>query len=745
MFNKKKIASAIALSAIGASALTVAPVVTAEGITLEEIVVTARKRSENLQEVPVAVSALTGEDLAIRGTGNIAELADEVPSVTLEASRATSSTLTAFIRGIGQQDPLAGFEQGVGIYLDDVYLARPQGAMLDVYEVERVEVLRGPQGTLYGRNTVGGAIKYITKGLSDEPTATVKATLGSYNQQDLVVGGSMPVTDTFKLGATVASLTRDGYGRNLTTGEEHYNKDLLAFRVSAEFAPTEDILIKLSYDYSEDDSNPVSGHRIYDAAVSDAPVLSDEYNTRAGASENASTASIGGRNNIEAEGAMLSVEWTINDEMTFKSVTAAREDYTESVIDFDSLPVADMDAPVIYDNEQFSQEFQLLYSGDTINGVLGLYWLDANAANDFDVVLFNSLTAYTGGDVDTESWSVFGDVTFAITDQLDISVGARYTSDERTADVQRDLWLGVGSPAFGNDAAIFIRSQGAFIGNETYTNFSPRLNVSYQLNDDVNIYAGYSQGWKAGGFDPRGDNTAFPNVEEGYDEELLTSYELGIKSDLLDGRARVNIALFHSLYEDMQVPSSVGVDSDDDGINDSFAGLVTNAGEAEISGIEFEGDLAITENLKASLAFSVLDAGIEEWILDGADISDQRVVQNTPEKMGNLTLRHTADAFGGRVISSLSLNHKGASSQFEAPFDLIDQDSYNTVNASFVWLDDEGHWTVGLHGKNLGNELIKTSGYCFGTGCATVLGAEDNVSVFLAPPRTLSATVEYSF
>src|SRR5690606_701147 len=162
-------------------------------LTIEEVVVTARRRSESLQDVPIAVTAFSGDELKLRGAADITEIAQATPSVTLEPSRATNSTLTAFIRGVGQQDPLAGFEQGVALYLDDVYMARPQGALLDIYDVERIEVLRGPQGTLYGRNAVGGAIKYVTRRLGDEPELRLKGSLGSYNQRDVIATAALPL------------------------------------------------------------------------------------------------------------------------------------------------------------------------------------------------------------------------------------------------------------------------------------------------------------------------------------------------------------------------------------------------------------------------------------------------------------------------------------------------------------------------------------------------------------------------
>tara|TARA_R110002110_G_scaffold333755_2_gene544491 strand:- start:54658 stop:56925 length:2268 start_codon:yes stop_codon:yes gene_type:complete len=742
--------SAIALAVSLATATQFSPALAQTGpaLALEEVVVTARRRSENLQDVPIAVTALSGDALRLRGATDISELAQMIPSVTLEPSRATSTTLTAFIRGVGQQDPLAGFEQGVALYLDDVYIARPQAALLDIYDVERVEVLRGPQGTLYGRNAVGGAIKYVTRRLSDDFDVRLKASVGSYDQMDLVGTVSAPVTDTFRVGATVASLTRDGYGKNLTTGDEHYDKDLFAWRTSAEWLPNDDWLVRIAYDKLKDKTNPVAGFRPFPGAVSGVPVLDNPYDTTAGASESVSTAGINGNNEIDAEGLMLSVDWNLSETTTLRSISAWREDYTESVIDFDGLAVMDFDAPVIYDNEQFSQEFQLLYNADRWNLVAGVYYLDATASNDFDVVLgqLGPVTAYTGGTVDTEAWSLFADATYRLTDALSLSVGGRYTEDTRDADIFRGNYLGFGSPFLGNDSAIFLGATSDYEASKTYTDFSPRINLSYALNDDTTVYASYSQGWKAGSFDPRGANFATPEVERGFDPETLDSWELGYKTTWWEGRAVTNIALFYSDYQDMQIPGSVGTDSDGDGVNDGFVGTVTNAAEAEISGIELEGNILLGQGFSIQLALSFLDAEIKDWQVNGVDVSGQRAVQNTPEEMVYVGLIYSTGLAGGDVTANLNWSYKGDITQFEAPVPIIDQESYDIVNASIVWLSADEEWLFGIHGKNLTDELIKTAGYCFGSGgCPSTLGLEDNTSVFYAPPRTVTATVEYRF
>ena len=248
-----------------------------------EIIVTARRREERLVDVPIAVTTFSGDQLAKSGAIDVTEIAQTTPNVTLEPSRGTNSTLSAFIRGIGQQDPVSGFEQGVGIYLDDVYLNRPQAAVLDIYDVQRIEVLRGPQGTLYGRNTIGGAVKYVTKPLSDEPYLKVRATYGTYDQADAVVTASAPISDLVRVGGSVARLSRGGFGKNLTTGEDNYNKDIWAARGTFELGGHgEPVLIRISGDYTKDNSNARGGHRLIPGYTSGTPVLDDVYDTRGG-------------------------------------------------------------------------------------------------------------------------------------------------------------------------------------------------------------------------------------------------------------------------------------------------------------------------------------------------------------------------------------------------------------------------------------------------------------------------------
>jgi iron complex outermembrane receptor protein len=411
----------------------------------------------------------------------------------------------------------------------------------------------------------------------------------------------------------------------------------------------------------------------------------------------------------------------------------------------------DFDAPVKYDNEQFSQELQFLYGSDSWNAVIGAYYLDASAANDFDVVLgqiAGGITAYTGGTVGTKAWSAFGDVTYQINNSWAISAGGRYTNDERKADIFRANYLGLASPFFGATGAVRIAVGSDFEAKRTYTNFSPRVNLSYKASDNSNLYLSYSEGFKAGSFDPRGANFATPEVAKGFGPEYLDSYEAGLKSTWLDGRAITNVALFYSDYQDMQIPGSVAIDTNKDGINDSFVGTVTNAAKSTIKGIEVEGNLLLSEAWSIQFATSLLDAKIDEWLVNNVNVASLRKVQNTPESMAFVAINYTTDVSGGVLNASANASYRGSVVQFEVPNPLIDQGSVTLLNASLYWTSASGQLSLGLHGKNLTDEDVKTAGYCFGvasTGCPSALGIENNVSVFYGAPRTIAASIEYRF
>ncbi|MGB3712360.1 MAG: TonB-dependent receptor [Erythrobacter sp.] len=732
------------------------------------IIVTARRREERLIDVPLSVTALTGETLERQGILELTQVGQQVPNVTLEVSRGTNTTLTAFIRGIGQQDPVAGFEAGVGVYVDDVYLNRPQAAVLDVYDVERIEVLRGPQGTLYGRNTIGGAIKYVTARLPDDPSLSVRGTYGSYDQAELIVTASTPISDNLAIGASGARLSRGGYGENLTLGTENYNKDVWAARGTIEF-DNGPIFARLSGDYVKDDSEARQGARLIPSLLTGAPVLDDVFDTRAGLDIV--------DQEVEAYGGALNIAVELSDTLTLKSITGYREDASTTPIDFDSLPAADLDVPAIYENDQFSQEIQLLYEGDRLSGVFGAYYLDASAFTAFDVALFTTLpglVAQTLGDVDTETYSFFGDFTYDLTDTISVSLGGRYTNDKRTSRVLRTSFLGGFSDLFAPDGgATPFAVTSDFEGSETFDDFNPRASISWQPDLNNNIYFTYSQGFKGGGFDPRGQTTAAPDLDgdgdiDADDEfeflrfapETVDSYELGWKASLLDNRLNISIAGFLGQYDNVQIPGSIGFDSTGDGTNDSFIGITSNAASADVNGIEFEGSaLAGRDFAGAGSRFSinwslgVLDAQFNEFIdALGEDVADERVFQNTPDITGHMGFNLGVPVASGMVDFIGLASLRSDASQFETPNPFLDQDGFVLVDASIVYTDDSGLFSIGAHGKNLFDKEYIVAGYNFvaggtppGTPFVSTLGREGTLTGFYGDPRRFYVTAEVNF
>jgi iron complex outermembrane receptor protein len=700
----------------------------------QEIVVTARRRNEALQDVPIAVTAYSSEQLERQGALDITDVADTTPNVTLESSRATNSTLTAFIRGVGQQDPVAGFEQGVGIYLDDVYLNRPQGAVLDIYDVERIEILRGPQGTLYGRNTVGGAVKYVTRRLSDVPTVNGRVNIGTDEQLDVIMSASTPLAEGFSIGAAAARLSRGGFGESLTTGKDNYDKDVIAVRGTAELEPSDAVFFRLSGDWTWDNSNPRAGSRMIPGLFSGTPPADDVFDTLAGPQ--------GYPQKVDGGGVALLGEIAFGEGFKFRSISAWRKDDTKTWIDFDALPLPDFEGPAIYKNRQTSQELQLLYESNRLNALIGFYYLDAKARTTFDVrvyTLLPGLAAFTDSAIGTKTSAIFGDVSYDLSDQFSISVGGRYTWDKRTGDIFRQRYLGGGSPIFGGAGIPFLVNQTDFEGSAKFRKFTPRASVTFEPSDDHTLYASYSQGFKGGGFDPRSSTANAPDLDNdgtisteevseyvAFDPETVDNFELGWKGSLLDRRLNFAAAAFVAKYKDVQIPGSVPCIS---GGGPSFCGVVDNAGKARIRGFELETNATLAQDFAGAgdrLGFAgtlgYIDAKYTEYFTNipvgtppvntPTDVSEFRQFQNTPKWTLSGSLDYSTPAFGGRLSANASLSYRSKTYQFEVP-NVFDQSGYALVDANILWRSRGNRFTIGLHGKNLTDKEYITSGYNF--------------------------------
>lgn len=729
----------------------------------QEIVITARRRSELLLDVPIAVTAYSGEQLDRQGSLDLTDIADTTPNVTLEVSRGTNSTLTAFIRGVGQQDPVAGFEQGVGVYIDDVYLNRPQAAVLDIYDVERIEVLRGPQGTLYGRNTIGGAIKYVTRRIpTDGAHFSARTNLGTYRQADLILSASTPLNDAFRVGAAVARLTRNGFGKNLTTGQENYNKDIWAGRGTIEFQPSDRVFFRLSGDYTWDNSNPRGGHRlvqnlcVFAVCSGDYPVTDNVFDTYGGLNDP--------KQSVRAGGASLWGEIGLNDWLKFRTITGYRKSHSATPIDFDALPFIDVDVPAKYRDHQFSQEFQLVADKGPLQGVAGFYYLKANAFDVFDVRIYTSgdiippgpplygpypgFTVGTRGDVDTKTWAAFADLTYDFSPQWSASLGGRFTNDKRHAVIRRQNYLMGGSPELGGGDGFgagtpFGPLASDFTGSRTDKAFTPRASISFKPDGNNNFYLSYSRGFKGGGFDPRGVSTTAPDLngdgvrspEEIYDymafdPEKVDSYEAGWKSAMFQRRLQFALAVFQANYKDVQIPGSVAAVVNG---QPTFVGETTNAARARFRGVELETNWRVAQdlgtvgdrlNFAGTLGF--LDAKFLKYPIvlpfdpltgvplatpiefDAADIYH---VQNTPKWTLSGSLDYNTPLGTGRLDANTTLSYRSASQQFEFPIPRLDQGGFALWDANIVWRSAGDKFEIGLHGKNLTNKKYVVAGY----------------------------------
>ncbi|MFA5970006.1 MAG: TonB-dependent receptor [Sphingomonas sp.] len=741
-----------------------------------DIVVTARRREEKLLDTPVAITAFSADKLAKQGAIDLTDIQNTVPNTTFKASRGTNSTLSAFIRGVGQQDPVPGFEAGVGIYLDDVYLNRPQASVLDIYEVDRIEVLRGPQGTLYGRNTIGGAVKYVTKKLADKPELSLKGTFGSYANADGVVSVSAPLGSLFKVGLTGARLTHDGFGRNTNLDIPNYSKDVWAGRGTIEFTtPDSRLFVRITGDYTDDNSAPRNGHRLIPGLQSGAPVLSNVFDTQAGLNNP--------KQNVQAGGISISATAELTDQLTFRSISAYRADRSLTPIDFDSLPAVDVDVPAVYRNDQTSQEFQFLWNSDKLKGIVGYYYLGAKATTSFDVLLFTSggttlpgLDAFTTGDVRTETHSIYADFSYDFTHQISLSLGGRYTWDQRQSYVFRANYLNGPTAEFGGNPTQLGAPSTNFRGTANFKRFTPRVSLNYKPTPDHLFYASYSEGFKGGGFDPRGSGASAPISDPAagrsyqdiynfllFKPETVKSYEIGWKGSALHNRLSWALDGFYTDYANVQIPGSAGATVN--GVQ-TFVGITSNAGKATLKGVELETNAVLSRGwagagssitLNGTLGY--IDAKYDRFIgPTGVDIANVRVFQNTPKWTLSGTLGAALPVADGNLTGSTTVSYRSLTHQFETASPYLDQPGYALLDANLTYSFHHGRYSIGVHGKNLTNKQYITSGYQFlSTSIAGVpnrsangnpiptLGREGIATAFYGNPRQVLVTLSAKF
>ena len=709
--------------------------------TLEGIKVTARKREETLQEVPVAVTAFTADSLDKLNVEDLSDLDAQVPNLTIYAARGSSSTLTAYIRGVGQSDPLWGVDPGVGIYMDDVYIARPQGALLDVFDVDRIEVLRGPQGTLYGKNTIGGAIKYISKGLRSDFNGYASVTLGNYGQRDLkaAVGGGFGGSEYLRGRISVADLHRDGFGENLVTGTQVSDKKIRAIRANLGAYVNENFDLQFAFDHVDDGSgvrgaqmlaaNPFNSIPLY-GGTGPKPPLTSRYDVRN---------SMPNINDTTLSGASATANFRMNEDWSFKYVLAKRESDTETNIDFDLTQDKIADVKAFYSDEQVTQEIQANYdAGGRTRGVIGFYKFDGEAGGQVLNNFFNLSFGDTQGVVYTNSIAAYADWTFDVSDKFSIDAGVRWTDEDKHAVVRN----------IGYTDATFTKPSGtvaaSFDKTINFKNLSPKISLDYQVTPDIMVYGLASRGFKSGGYNIRAQATAVPRSAEPFQDEQVDSYEVGTKMGLLDQRLFLNLSAFHNKYKDIQL--SIFTEYTTAQGTKAFFGDFTNAGQGTVNGFEAEYQWLATDNFTISGNLAWLDAKYDTYMFKNVNIADQQQFTNAPDFSGALNLEYRTDlgaagslsarvgySYQSSVVATTEIVRDPVTGVLTQP---ITENGYGLVGAGVIWKPNDA-WTVSLQGSNLTDKQYRTTGYV-----VPALGVR---SGFYGPPRQYTLSVKFDF
>lgn len=693
---------------------------------LEEVLVTARRRLETLQEVPVSVSAFSADRLKELQADDISGIQHSVPNLYLD--RGDASNAVIFLRGIGQNDSLAFVESGVAVYVDDVFISRTQAAFLDLFDVERVEVLRGPQGTLYGRNSPGGAIKFISRAPPEEFEAYAEAGAGRFDFLTFKgsVGGTL-VEDRLRGKVAVSAVKHRGFARNSFTGGQDGDTESLAWRVGLAYTPTDDFEVTLTADGKVDRPDTSrSPIRATGVLFFEDPFNDPSTPTVLGPNEDHYIAetNANGLSDLTSYGFTLKADWRVSDAWSLESISSWREMEFDLVLDTDGAPVPLIDVVLFQDQWQFSQELRATYDagrGLTFTG--GVYYFhdddltlsgfDAHsgAIFGFPLVSFGAPGSQLADtDQETDSIAVFGHATLDLTPKWGLELGLRYTYDEKSSRrrfenfFDPDLRVTQDFPPFLQGVGI----PGVPIqGKEDWDALTPRAALSYRATDDILLYASAARGFKSGGLDGRA-TTDFAFAP--FSPEKVWAYEGGVKSSWADHRLTANLAYFYNRYRDLQV-TSFGRDAE----TGFFQSLFTNAAAARIQGVELELAARPADALTLTASVGYLDAEYRKFesLVNGVpqDVSDRSLI-NSPKWNASAAATFETPISAG-LIGAL---HVDGSYRSDAANEITDspvlgQDDYVLLNAYVALMTADQRWEVRFGGRNLTDRDIRVQGF----------------------------------
>ena len=549
-----------------------------------DIVVTAQRRTQRLQDVPVAVTALDAGTLTARQVSNVVDIMTTVPNLHVSNNIGQGSATTAFIRGVGETESIISIDTPVGFYLDDVYIGRQGVNNMALFDVDRIEVLRGPQGTLYGRNTSAGAIKVVTKQPDFTPSGMAEASYGRFDAWSTKGSVNVPLSDTFAVRANALVSGGGGYTYDRTLDTRVNDSRFVGFRLAARYKPDDVLDINLAADYSRNNENGTYG---IDISGLVRPTSGSLYV----ASSGTDTTNIG-----KAWGVAGTVDWHVGGDTTIKSISAYRRTTQHYVLDLTDQPVSIYTLYTDNRSRQLSQELQL--SGKAADGrlnyVVGLYYFDEHSTAFIGDLLFQSVYFRKDLAVQTRSYAAYAQADYALTDKLSVTLGGRYTRDRKRIDIAEKVG---GTPGFADVGGVLVFNTDTVRGqiiparpgqpvktDLTFSKFTPKIGLNYKPNADVLLYASYTQGFKSGGWSAR-----VTSADQFFDfaPETINSYEIGVKSSVLNRHATINVTGFYYDYKNLFNTGTT-----------STGGFGLATSDADIYGLEIETNWQIATGIR---------------------------------------------------------------------------------------------------------------------------------------------------
>jgi iron complex outermembrane receptor protein len=727
----RSLASVVCCCAVGAGTVSAAESEQTGGFVLEEVQVTARRVEERLQDTPVSVAAFTPESLERRQVFSTDDLDQTTPNLVFNSSArlaGNSSAVVITIRGIGQTDPTPDVDPGVGLYIDDVYMGHGVGGSMDFRDIESVQVLRGPQGTLFGRNTIGGAVLITTKDPGKDFGGTAKVGFGSDNLRDAFLALDLPIADTLGARFSFGSRDQDGYIDYPSQGKQLGDVNTYTLTGKLVWTPSERLTAKLMLDYTEADEN---GAALTNVAINPTSAFPRNVSFLAGCPGMTSLATpvpqiadprcannlmLGGpyvnnggsnvNSDLNNRGIGVNVQYDLSDHWSFKSVSSYREIAWNGNRDADGTPFPILSTDYDVEGDQWSQELQLIFQTERLTAVSGAYYFKEHS-DDFLIVTFSPPgvavsppgfpTPSTGNcdcnRVKNHSWAAFTNWTYKATERLSIGAGARYTEDTkgslpdeydlRTPDVK---WLPVR------------------LYEKTFSKTTFSGNLSYRWSEAAMTYLSYSQGFKGGGWNSHFNRPIQATDPHSFKEETAESYEAGFKLDLLGETLRLNGAVFTTDYQNMQFTYRIGV-----------APFLFNTGKATIDGAELELTWVPLDALIVEGGVGYLDGQIKDVdILINAvtGVSTDNKLPFTPSWQANLGIGYRVVIGSGWHMTPRVDGFYQSRTYFDegnTP-QIAQLDPVKTVSASVTLQSADEHWRVVAAGRNLSDERYSQGG-----------------------------------